>query len=98
MMKSPLTKFLVASPFSRSLYSAQKIVIFTILGLFLSLNTAVVHADWAIRESLLHNFKMVIDILVYATVATCIIRGLPVLWDGKEILFEKEYPKKIDIG
>jgi len=98
MMKSPLTKLLVASPFSRSLYSAQKIVIFTLLGLFFSLQTAIAHGDWATGESLVHNFKIMIDILVYATVATCIIRGLPVLWDGKEILFEKEYPKKIDIG
>lgn len=98
MMKSALTRFMVASPFSRSLYSAQKIVIFTLLGLLFTLKTGVANLGWAISMPALSSLKTIIDILVYTTVATCIMRGLPVLWDGKEILFEKEYPKKIDIG
>ena len=98
MMKSALTRFLVASPFSRSLYSGQKIAIFTLLGLLFALQTGVAQVGWAISMSVLNNLKIIIDILVYTTVATCIMRGLPVLWDGKTILFEKEYPKKINIG
>jgi CDP-diacylglycerol--glycerol-3-phosphate 3-phosphatidyltransferase len=98
MMKSALTRFMVASPFSRSLYSGQKIAIFTLVGLLFTLKTGVVHLGWAVSIPALDGFKTIIDVLVYTTVATCIIRGLPVLWDGKEILFEKEYPKKINIG
>jgi hypothetical protein len=68
------------------------------LGLLFALKTGVANLGWAISMPVLSSLKTIIDILVYTTVATCIIRGLPVLWDGKEILFEKEYPKKIDIG
>lgn len=95
MMKSGLTKFLVSSPYSRSFYGAMKIIIFTISGIFLAVKTGVAHGQLPMMTADgLWYFRLAINLLVDITVITCIIRGLPVLWDGKDILFAKEYPKK----
>jgi CDP-diacylglycerol--glycerol-3-phosphate 3-phosphatidyltransferase len=96
MMKSSFTRFLVASPFSRSLYGGLKVVTFTLLGFLLFLRTA--FPSWGVREFLLNILETVATFLLWLTVVVCLLRGLPVLWDGKEILFEKEYPRRINIG
>jgi CDP-diacylglycerol--glycerol-3-phosphate 3-phosphatidyltransferase len=98
MMKSKITKFMVASPFSRSLYGALKIIIFTLLGVLLALQTGIIKSGWEINIYYIKSLKWTLDFLISATLVVCILRGLPVLWDGKEILFEKNYPKDIEIG
>ena len=93
MMKSEFTKFLVASPFSRTLYGLLKIVIFTLIGAYITVRTGVVKAGWNVDAQAIFNMKFCINVLVDLTVAMCIIRALPVLWDGRDVLFQKEYPK-----
>jgi hypothetical protein len=42
--------------------------------------------------SLLHTIGIVI---AYVVVVMCIARGVPVLWDGKDYVLTKRYPREI---
>lgn len=96
MMKSRFTKFLVASRFSRAVYGGSKLVIFTLSGFTLFLKTGVTQFNWA--TYVLGISQTVITIFIYIAVFLCIIRGLPVLWDGKDVLFERAFPHEMRIG
>ncbi len=97
MMKSKFTRFLVASRFSRGFYGVTKAILFTYLGFLIFLNTGLEKHIWSINPDLTYVLYLISNILVYMTLFMCVVRGLPVLWDGKEILFSKVYPKTIDI-
>lgn len=97
MMKSKFTRFLVCSRFSRGFYGITKAILFTYLGFLIFLNTGIEKLKWSINPDFINILHLFSDILIYVTVFMCIVRGLPVLWDGKEILFSKVYPKSIDI-
>ena len=77
MMHSPLGRFLVASRFMRALYGLAKGVIFGLLYL-----------TWALA---LNNPDILITLhplnqgLIFFTTALCIIRGLPVIQDGRSL-------------
>lgn len=96
MMKSPVTRFLVASRFSRGLYGGMKAALFIYLGSLRFLAQAVPKYGWGIGEGTLSLLGQIGTVLAYATVALCLIRGLPVLWDGRAILFEREYPRELE--
>jgi len=36
------------------------------------------------------------DILVVVTVVLCVVRGLPVLWDGRDLLLRQRVPRVRD--
>ena len=91
MMRSRFTRFLVASRFSRGFYGGLKVTVFTFLGFLIFLNTAIAKFNWLIGTNIV-ILNLIKYVLVYLTIALCIIRGMPVLWDGKEILFKKAYP------
>ena len=91
MMRSKFTKFLVASRFSRASYGGLKVTVFTFLGFLIFLNTGITKLNWSIGSNVV-ILNLIKYILVYLTTALCVIRGIPVLWDGKEILFKKTYP------
>jgi hypothetical protein len=38
---------------------------------------------------------VIAQICVWITTALCIIRGLPVLWDGRFYLFDKYFPREL---
>jgi CDP-diacylglycerol---glycerol-3-phosphate 3-phosphatidyltransferase len=95
MMRSPVTRFLVASRFSRGIYGAMKAVLFVYLAFLRFLAAAVPAYGWNVGNELFRLLHLIALGLAYATVALCIIRGLPVLWDGKEILFEKAFPRTL---
>lgn len=97
MMKSRVTRFLVASRFSRGLYGMSKAILFTYLGFFMFLKAAMQQWQWSVRPDILDALVIFQDVLVVLTVFLCIARGLPVLWDGKEIMFEKVYPKTFHV-
>jgi CDP-diacylglycerol--glycerol-3-phosphate 3-phosphatidyltransferase len=78
MMHSPLGRFLVASRFMRALYGLAKGVIFSLL--YLTWTLALKDPDILIT---LHPLN---QSLIFFTTGLCIIRGLPVLQDGR-ILF-----------
>lgn len=79
MMYSPLGRFLVASRFMRALYGLAKGVIFGLLYL-----------TWALAlkdPNILITLHPLNQALIFFTTGLCLIRGLPVISDGR-ILFE----------
>lgn len=80
MMKSPLGKFLVASNFSRGTYAAFKGIAFSFL----------IIANFPGWEAGI--LKVAVDFItytsVYITLFFCIVRGIPVIIEGKK-LFEE---------
>lgn len=74
MQKSALAKFLVASNFSRFTYAVAKAVAFCLL---IAAHTAVC------EHTVVPAMAM---FLVYFTCVFCVIRGLPVLVEGKSLL------------
>jgi CDP-diacylglycerol--glycerol-3-phosphate 3-phosphatidyltransferase len=79
MMHSPLGRFLVASRFMRALYGLAKGVIFGLLYL-----------TWALAlkdPNILITLHPLNQGLIFFTTGLCLIRGLPVIQDGR-ILFQ----------
>jgi CDP-diacylglycerol--glycerol-3-phosphate 3-phosphatidyltransferase len=79
MMHSPLGRFLVASRFMRALYGLSKGVIFGLLYL-----------TWALAlkdPNILITLHPLNQVLIFFTTGLCLIRGLPVIQDGR-ILFQ----------
>ncbi|MFZ5448848.1 MAG: CDP-alcohol phosphatidyltransferase family protein [Thermodesulfobacteriota bacterium] len=79
MMHSPAGRFLVASRFMRALYGLAKGVVFGLLYL-----------TWALAlkdPNILITLHPLNQSLIYFTAALCLIRGLPVIQDGR-ILFQ----------
>ena len=96
MMKSKITRFLVASRFSRAFYGGLKLTVFTLIGVLIFLNSAYDNQNWVMGGAM-PLLVVIKNILVFVTVFMCVVRGMPVLWDGKEILFSKSYPRTMDI-
>ncbi len=95
MMRAGITHFLVASRFSRSLYGVAKVAAFVVLGAVM----VVAKGEESGALSLLPEWRSGLDVvriaLVYLTVGLCVIRGLPVLVDSRELLLAKEYPIEV---
>jgi len=87
MMETWWGRALVASRFSRAAYGVLKCVCFCYLGLQLTLSSA---GSGTVLASLARAWKYElmagVQILVLATVAFCLLRGLPVLWEGRRFL------------
>ena len=66
------------------------------MGVLIFLNTAQNNLNW-VMEGAMPLLVVIKNILVLVTVFMCVGRGMPVLWDGKEILFTKAYPRTMDI-
>jgi len=77
MMQSSRGKFVVAGRFMRIFYNSLKAATFSYLFLLRPLHLLApdFYMDWS---AALNNFR---HIAVYATVAICLLRGLPVLID-----------------
>jgi phosphatidylglycerophosphate synthase len=78
---------LVASRASRAAYAVLKCVCFCYLGLLLSL--AHVPVDW-FEPAARHWFAGTGQALVAATVIFCIVRAIPVIWEGRRYLATSE--------
>ncbi len=74
MMRSVLGQFLVASNFSRGSYAVIKAAAFCLV--------IIARTNWAEGS----QFQAVADFLVYLSCAFCVVRGLPVLIEGRELL------------
>jgi len=77
MMKSRLSYFLVASPFSRFSYALCKVIAFSLL--ILSINH--------------QQLKPVADVFTIAAVLFCLLRGVPVIYEGLGF-WEGDRPQK----
>ncbi len=93
MMRSGFTRFLVSSRFSRALYGTSKAIVFCWLGGLIALRAGMREFSFTLPDDLMFTLDLVGQILVWVTLAMCVIRGLPVLWDGRRFLLEKRYPK-----
>jgi CDP-diacylglycerol--glycerol-3-phosphate 3-phosphatidyltransferase len=84
MLRSPIGRWLVASRASRAVYATSKVVTFGFLLLYVALIQAQVRGmDLGEMERGLPWAYRVGMGLVYFTVAFCLIRGLPVLIEGR---------------
>ncbi len=73
----------------------MKAALFVYLGFLIFFAKAISTYSWPISDNTTTILGLISQIIAYLTLLMCILRGLPVLWDGKEILFSKMYPKDI---
>jgi len=96
MMQSKFTRFLVSSPFSRSSFAITKVIAFCWLGGLIAINRSIESGYWQISDSLISSLQIIGQIFAYSALVFCVIRGIPVLWDGKEYVLAKRYPKQFN--
>lgn len=78
MMETGWAKQLVSSRWSRAAYGTMKAVVFCALGMWLVFERVHLRGAWV------DFFILGTQVLVYATTAFCILRALPVVWDGRK--------------
>lgn len=77
MMESGWAKQLTATRWSRAVYGILKVVAFCSLGLVLGLERM------GQTGRFMDVVRLVTEILVYATAIVCVVRAVPVVWDGR---------------
>jgi CDP-diacylglycerol--glycerol-3-phosphate 3-phosphatidyltransferase len=77
MMESPWARQLVSSRWSRGLYGIMKAVVFCALGVILALDRM------AAQGPALDILRTATDLLVYLVTFFAVVRGVPVIWDGR---------------
>lgn len=95
MMRSRLTYYLTASRISRAIYGAGKVTVFVLLGIILvfeKASPAIIH--W-FPPGFFGYLWLTTQILVWIVVAMNLVRGIPVLWDGRYYLFDKKFPREL---
>jgi CDP-diacylglycerol--glycerol-3-phosphate 3-phosphatidyltransferase len=80
MQASAWARQLTASRWSRAVYGVMKAVCFCSLGLLLAWQN--MQDNYAIGGAL----RVAVHVLVYLTAAFAVLRGIPVLWDGRQYL------------
>lgn len=95
MMKSRLTRFLTASRFSRAIYGTSKVIAFILLGCLLAFHAASTPSlSWVIT-SFFSRLALITNVVVWIMVAFNLIRGIPVLIDGRSYLLDKYFPRSL---
>lgn len=95
MMRSPFTLFLTSGRFMRSLYGFMKVFTFVLLGFILVLEADAGLLNRYLPQNFFPNFIVFVNVCVWITTALCLIRGLPVLWDGRYYLLDRYFPREI---
>jgi CDP-diacylglycerol---glycerol-3-phosphate 3-phosphatidyltransferase len=90
MARSKITHFLTASRFSRSYYGWSKALAFVLLTWMFAWTLP--GAEGRFLDIFYDNqaFRFIVWFLAYSSVAVCVIRGLPVLYDAMYYLREEE--------
>jgi hypothetical protein len=86
---------LTASRFSRAVYGVSKVIAFVLLGVILALNRGHEEGINWISESWLNTTIFITNIIVWTMVVFNLLRGIPVLVDGRFYLFEKYLPREL---
>ncbi len=86
MMETWWGKALVGSRWSRGLYGVLKCVAFCYLGLLVSLDHKAAINYLRLSAQALYVLDLVALGLVYSLVILCLLRGLPVIWEGRRYL------------
>ena len=94
MMRSVVTRFLTASPFSRTAYAVGKVVAFVLLGTILVLQEGYHYVQNWLPAEVFADLIFGTEILVWFVVGLNLVRGIPVLVDGRFYLLEESFPKK----
>ena len=95
MMKSKISTFLTASRFSRAVYGVSKVVAFILLGLILAFQKGTSAGIEWVSAQWLAKLILTTNIIVWIMVAFNLMRGIPVLIDGRFYLFDKYLPKSL---
>jgi CDP-diacylglycerol--glycerol-3-phosphate 3-phosphatidyltransferase len=95
MMKSPVTRFLTASRFSRAVYGVSKVAVFVFLGLIFAFRKGFEEGVRWLSAVEAEGLTVVTQVLVWTMVVLNLIRGVPVLWDGRYYLFDKYLPREL---
>ena len=86
MMRSPVSRFLVASRFMRGVYGFAKVAAFVLLGTVIVIEKA---ADGAVFVTPT-DVQRLVEVTAYGmtvlTVALNLLRGFPVVWDSRAYL------------
>ncbi|MCB0260145.1 MAG: hypothetical protein KDH97_08260 [Calditrichaeota bacterium] len=69
---------------------------FVALGLVLVFNKADPELLAWLPEGFIGVFLASARVWVWIVVGLCLLRGLPVLWDGRDYLFARHYPKRLN--
>jgi CDP-diacylglycerol---glycerol-3-phosphate 3-phosphatidyltransferase len=77
MQESAIGRQLVSSRWSRGSYGGLKAAAFCALGIVFALDRMHAVGGWVVAA------HRVTDLLVYATALFCVVRAVPVIWDGK---------------
>ncbi|MFC1556616.1 CDP-alcohol phosphatidyltransferase family protein [candidate division KSB1 bacterium] len=95
MMRSNFTLFLTSGRFMRGTYGFLKLFTFFLLGCVLIFEVDDGLITGVLSEHFLQGFMIFTTVSVWITTAACLLRGFPVLWDGRIYLFEKYYPREL---
>lgn len=95
MMKSALSKALTSSPASRTIYAVSKAFVFCYLGVLLAIRQGMSAEIFVLSNYLQSLLTTIGSVLVYLIVFLCVVRGIPVLWDGKDYVLAKRFPRTI---
>ncbi len=95
MARSNFTLFLTSGRFMRGIYGFIKVFAFILLGCIMILQIYKGPLVQKLPSGFAGQLKTFTDFIVWLTTATCVIRGIPVLWDGRYYLFEKDMPREL---
>lgn len=95
MLESWWGRALVASRSSRAAYAALKCICFCFLGLLISLSHT--PREW-LGDSARAALAAFAQTLVAITVAFCLIRALPVVWEGRRYLAASPRPRTVSVA
>lgn len=88
-------RVLVASRASRATYATLKCVCFCALGLMLSLRHAAPQSSAWLGSSTQNWFLIAAQALTGATVGFCLMRAIPVIYEGQRYLAPQPRPQKV---
>lgn len=95
MMKSRLTRFLTASRFSRAIYGTSKVGAFILLGGLLVFRADSPPSLRWLASPVLTPLALITNVMVWIMVTFNLIRGIPVLIDGRSYLLDKYFPRSL---
>jgi len=95
MMRSRWAFILTASRASRAIYGAGKVIVFVLLGIILVFRSPDALLPGWLPANSLQTLVLITNILVWIVVLMNLLRGFPVLWEGRFYLFDKRFPREL---